>query len=71
VYAFALLGTPGDREADVLNVDAWRFFVLPTAVLDRRAADQKRIGLSTLLSFEPVEADFAGLPVAVERARIG
>ncbi|MGQ0814233.1 MAG: hypothetical protein ACT4O1_07175, partial [Gemmatimonadota bacterium] len=45
VYVFALLVHKDKRTVDPLNVDQWRFYVLPTRVLDARERSQHSITL--------------------------
>ncbi len=48
VYVFCLL-TPRQREdVDMLNFDLWRFFVVPTAILNKRQRSQTDITLASL-----------------------
>jgi hypothetical protein len=46
VYVFALLAHTDKATVNPLNLDQWRFYVLPTAVLDARSQDS--ITLKTL-----------------------
>ncbi len=48
VYVFALLAQTDKTAIDPLNVDQWRFYVLPTAVLDERTRSQHSITLKSL-----------------------
>lgn len=65
LYIFCLL-TERDRNlVDPLNLDQWRFYIVPTPVLNERFPDQKSISLSTLeaLGIEP--AGFGALKQAL------
>jgi hypothetical protein len=65
VYVFCVLHH-GDRETlDPLNVQQWRFYVLPTRVLDQTILLQKTISLSALLALKPAECEYEGLADAV------
>jgi len=66
VYVFALLAHRDKPTVDPLNVNQWRFYVLPTRVLDERTRSQHSITLKTLdrLSGGPVLFD--GLKARVE-----
>jgi len=68
VYGFALLSHTDKATIDPLNVDQWRFFVLPTSVLNARARSQHSITLRSLktLCGQPIE--FARLGSAVTDA---
>jgi len=48
VYVFALLAHKHKPTVDPLNVDQWRFYVLPTAALDARKRSQHSITLRSL-----------------------
>jgi hypothetical protein len=71
VYVFCLLHH-GDRDSlDPLNVQQWRFYVLPTRILDQKIPLQKTLSLSGLLALDPIECDYAGLAGAVRSATCG
>ena len=48
VYVFCVLGTPSKPAPDPLDLDQWKFYVLPTSVLDSQVQDQKKIRLGPL-----------------------
>ena len=48
IYVFCVLGRKADLNPDPLNVAQWRFYVLPTAILDREVPGQKMIRLNPL-----------------------
>jgi len=48
VYVFALLVHTDKATIDPLNIDQWRFYVLPTSILDARKRSQHSITLNTL-----------------------
>ena len=54
-YVFCLLGTPEDKNPNALDLDQWRFWVLPTSVLNESCTSQKRISLNPLLRLNPIE----------------
>lgn len=66
LYVFALLAHREKATLDPLDVSQWRFFVLPTAVLDARFPTQKTITLSTLLYAGATEVRFDTLRDTVE-----
>jgi hypothetical protein len=68
LYVFALLAHEDKATLDPLDVGQWRFFVLPTAVLNARCPSQKRLGLAGLLSLCPIECPFGQLREAIESA---
>ena len=67
VYVFALLAHEDKTTVDPLNLDQWRFFVVPTRWLDDRTRSQHSITLRSLqrLAGEPIL--FHELAKAVER----
>ena len=67
VYVFALLHHRDKRTINPLDVAQWTFYVLATAVLNRRLADQKRVGLSSLRQCGPEEVRFGDIAAMIER----
>lgn len=68
VYVFALLAHQDKRTIDPVNVKQWRFYVLPTSVLDARTRSQHSI---TLRSLEALAGDYVaydGLRAAIQQA---
>lgn len=65
VYVFALLGRQDSKKVDPLNLDEWRFFVMPASTLNARFRGQKTLGLSVLSGCCPAAVDFGGLRSAV------
>ena len=49
VDVFCLLGREGDPRPDPLDLDQWRFFVVPTFALDEEFGSQKSIALGRLM----------------------
>ena len=66
VYVFAVLESGSKPELDPLNLDQWRFYVLPSGTLDERAPTQKSIGLRGIIEFGARECRFAGLRGTIE-----
>jgi hypothetical protein len=64
VYVFALLAHRDKATIEPLNVEQWRFFVVPTAVLDARTRSQHSITLAGLRGLAP-ELRLAELSAAV------
>lgn len=58
VYVFALLAHQDKNTLDPLNIDQWRFFVLPTRVLNERFPIQKQVRLSKLLKIGAKPCDY-------------
>lgn len=65
LFVFCLY-TALSREASILNLDLWEFYVLPTSVLDREIPLQKSISLGSLSRFKPVKASFFDLGNVIE-----
>lgn len=68
VYVFAVHAHQDKATLDPLNVEQWKFYVLPTRVLDERVPGQKSIALSSLRRLGPDETAFAGLGRSVRAA---
>lgn len=68
VYVFALLAHQDKATVDPFNVDQWRFFVLPTGVLNSRVPAQRQIRLSRLVEIGAREYGYAQLQVAIADA---
>jgi hypothetical protein len=68
VYVFALLAHQDKNTLDPLNIDQWRFFALPTYVLNERLPIQKQVRLSRLLEIGAVQCDYHGLKDTIESA---
>lgn len=67
VYVFALLAHRDKSTIDPMNLDQWKFYVLPTAELDTHFGNQKQVTLSKLEALaSPV--DFDGLKTTVSQA---
>jgi len=68
VYVFALLAEEDRARVSPLDLDQWRFFVLPTSVLDARVPAQKTIALSRVIALGAQEVRFGEIADAVESA---
>lgn len=69
-YVFALLVHLDRETVDPLNLDQWRFFVLPTSVLDQRTRSQSSITLKSLkalcgegVAYYDLRAQLKAIPV--------
>jgi len=71
VYVLSLLGEKDPERIDPLDLDQWRFYVLPTRVLKEKCPTQQRIGLTAVIAFEADEVGFDGLGDAVRKAARG
>lgn len=66
VYIFALLAHRQKETLDPLDVSQWRFYVLPSSVLDERCQTQNQISLASLLKLQPVACLFEELRTKVD-----
>lgn len=48
IYVFCLFAEEDRAKADPLVLDQWRFYIVPTRVIDERLGDQRRISLQGL-----------------------
>ena len=69
VYVFCLLDCKDQGLVDTLDMEQWRFYVLPSVVLDENMPESKSISLSVLTQLEPEIATFGRLAAAVQAAR--
>ena len=70
VYVFCLHKHTEQESLNILDLEQWTFFVLPTAVLDAEASTQKTITLNRLKSLGAVETDYYGLrETAIQAAK--
>lgn len=69
VYVLALLAHMDKETVDPLNVDQWRFFVVPTAWLAARKRSQHSITLASLQRERGEPVGYAGLRAAVAAVR--
>jgi hypothetical protein len=70
VYVFCLLEGMDRNSVSPLDLTHWRFYVLPTSVLNREVPKQKTIRLGPLLKLGPTECTFDGLKDAVDCAAL-
>lgn len=68
VYVFALLAHIDKATIDPLDLGQWRFYVLPTSVLDARIRSQHSITLKSLEGLAGPPAEYSRLREAVEHA---
>ncbi len=58
IYVFCIFTTKDIETADVLNLDQWVFYILPTRILNEKLGLQKTISLNALLKLNPTKAYF-------------
>lgn len=68
VYVFSLLAHQEKSTIDPLNVKQWRFYVLPTYLLDARSRSQHSITLRSLESLAGGYIFYEGLRNAIHQA---
>ena len=61
LYVFCVL-----EGTDTLDLDAWKFYVLATAVLDEKCGQQKSIRLGPLEQLSPRRCNYQDLSHAIE-----
>src|SRR5690606_30727062 len=71
VYVFALLAHQTKATLDPLSLDQWKFYVLPTSILDARTRSQHSITLKNLEGLAGPPIDFDGLAAKVRAAAFG
>lgn len=68
VYVFAVLVHRDKPTVNPLNVNQWRFYVLPTRILDERTRSQHSITLKTLERLSNGSVPFQELRITVQKA---
>ena len=68
VYVFCIHTHTEQDSLNILDLEQWTFFVLPTAVLNDKVGRQKTITLSRIKALGAVEVDYSGLREAVMKA---
>ncbi len=68
IYIFCLF-EPDDENTSPLNLNAWRFLVLPTHILNDMSLTQKTIGISSLMKLNPVECKYEKLKAIVDQCK--
>ena len=61
VYVFCLLDHKNQDTINPLDMTQWKFYVLPTAVLNKEVGNQKTISLSGIIKLGGKETDYNGL----------
>ncbi len=68
VYVFCIHKHTEQDSLNILDLEQWTFFILPTAVLNDKVGTQKTITLNRLKTLGAVEVDFFSLREAVMQA---
>jgi len=66
IYVFALLAHKDKKTIDPLNLNQWRFYVLPTEVLNRRKRSQHSITLRSLEKLSGGSVNYDALNLSQE-----
>lgn len=67
IYVFCVFDCKDIKIADVLNLDQWIFYILPTNILNEKIGLQKTISLNSLLALNPTKAYFHEINKAVHK----
>lgn len=67
IYVFCLLDHREKATLDPMRLEQWKFYLLPSAILDERHPSQKTISLASLLKLQPLEATFENLAERAEQ----
>lgn len=67
VYVFCLLAHTHKPTLDPLDLSQWKFYALPTRVLDERMPTQKSIGLASLEALRPENPAFENLSACIQK----
>ena len=65
-YVFCLLNNKDQKTINPIDLNQWTFYVLKTAVLDKKIPIQKTIGLNSLLRLNPMKCNFNELKNAIK-----
>ena len=68
VYVFCLLEGEDRDHIKPLDVEQWKFYVLPTSELDRNMPEQKTIGLGPLIALGAHPCTYEELKAAIHEA---
>ena len=66
VYVFCLFSCQNPQIANPMDVGQWKFYILPTAVLNEKIPAQKTIGLSSLLKLGAKEVMFNDIETTIK-----
>ena len=65
IYVFCIFA-PEDEDTPPLVLDAWKFYVIKTSILDDKLPTQKTISFEPLKALGPVETDYKGLKAVID-----
>lgn len=61
MYVFCLLDCLNRETVEPLQLEQWKFYVLPTSVLNEKCGEQKTLTLNALKALNPTEATYETL----------
>lgn len=67
-YIFCIYTCKEKEKSDILNLDDWLFYILPTNILNREIGLQKTISLNALLRLKPTKAYYHEIYEALHSA---
>ena len=65
IYVFCLLAHQDQATVDPLDINQWEFYLLPTAILNRKLPTQQTLGLAGLLKLAPQPVKFDRIAAGV------
>lgn len=65
-YVFCLLAHEDQKTINPLNLEQWKFYILETSILNQHAANQKTIGLKSLLKMKPKVCTFQMIKAIID-----
>lgn len=66
LYVFCLLDCLNREIVEPLHLEQWKFFVLPTSVLNEKCDEQKTLTLNALKALKPTEATYETLKSVID-----
>ena len=69
IYVFCVLSHKDKNTVNPLNLNQWDFYILDTAILNKKMPKQKTITLSSLLKLEPIQVKYNELKNEINKNR--
>ena len=66
IYVFCLLDCLNREIIEPLHLEQWKFYVLPTSVLNEQCGEQKTLTLNALKALYPTEATYETLKSVID-----
>ena len=66
IYVFCLLDCLNREIIEPLHLEQWKFYVLPTSVLNEQCGEQKTLTLNALKALNPTEATYETLKSVID-----